>query len=260
MNCPNCGKELKENQKFCNSCGYKLNGVKKKHFPLLALIASGIMLLAALFCCLGINCYNNYALQKSLNNPDFKGQKILMQISRKHIKKNEREIILQGINEKISNIYQNSVYIKTVQYNKIVIYAPLNIKASDIEKNIISSIEFKKPLSKKGNSITWQNSGITNKDIKEISLGSSQSGEWVIEIEFNNEGAKKFADLTRSLVGQQLAIFYNGKLLSAPRVNEQILGGKAQITGGEGGFEYEEAKQIVDTLNALLNAKILDIK
>ena len=37
---------------------------------------------------------------------------------------------------------------------------------------------------------------------------------------------------------------------SAPRVNEPIAGGRAQITGGEGGFEYQEAKEMVDLLNA----------
>ena len=45
-------------------------------------------------------------------------------------------------------------------------------------------------------------------------------------------------------------IFFNDKLQSAPRVNEQMSGGRAQITGGEGGFEYAEAKEMVDLLNA----------
>ena len=69
-------------------------------------------------------------------------------------------------------------------------------------------------------------------------------------MEFNQEGAKKFAHLTRDLVGQQMAIFFNGELKSAPRVNEEITGGHAQITGGDGGFEYQEVKNMVDLLNA----------
>ena len=72
----------------------------------------------------------------------------------------------------------------------------------------------------------------------------------MVELEFNNEGAKKFSDLTKELTGKQMAIFFNGNLQSAPRVNEQISGGRAQITGGEGGFEYTEAKEMVDLLNA----------
>ena len=34
-----------------------------------------------------------------------------------------------------------------------------------------------------------------------------------------------------------MAIFFNNELQSAPMVHEQITGGRAQITGGEGGFE-----------------------
>ena len=47
-----------------------------------------------------------------------------------------------------------------------------------------------------------------------------------------------------------MAIFFNGELKSAPRVNEEITGGHAQITGGDGGFEYQEVKNMVDLLNA----------
>jgi len=72
----------------------------------------------------------------------------------------------------------------------------------------------------------------------------------LIELEFNMEGAKKFANFSKELTGKQMAIFFNNELQSAPRVNEQILGGRAQITGGDGGFEYSEAKNMVDLLNA----------
>ena len=45
-----------------------------------------------------------------------------------------------------------------------------------------------------------------------------------------------------------MAIFFNGKMQSAPRVNEQISGGRAQISGGDSGFAYQEAKTMVDWL------------
>ncbi len=47
-----------------------------------------------------------------------------------------------------------------------------------------------------------------------------------------------------------MAIFFNGELQSAPRVNEPITGGSAVITGGDNGFSYDEAKKMVDLLNA----------
>lgn len=114
-----------------------------------------------------------------------------------------------------------------------------------------AELEFKRPVQKADGTMDWESTGLTGKDLKKSLVGSNpSSGEWMVELEFNLEGAKKFSDLTRELTGKQMAIFFNNKLQSAPRVNEQITGGKAQITGGDGGFEYEEAKQMVDLLNA----------
>ena len=115
-----------------------------------------------------------------------------------------------------------------------------------------AELEFKKPngVDQNGN-IIWESTGLTGKDLKKATVGSAPgTGEWVVSMEFNSEGAKKFAQLTRQLVGQQMAIFFNGELKSDPRVNEEITGGHAQITGGQGGFEYQDVKKIVDLLNA----------
>ncbi len=115
-----------------------------------------------------------------------------------------------------------------------------------------AQLEFKRPVQgPNGEIIDWQSTGLTGKDLKKSLVGSTPTtGEWMVELEFNLEGAKKFSTLTKELTGKQMAIFFNGKMQSAPRVNEQITGGRAQITGGEGGFEYAEAKEMVDLLNA----------
>lgn len=114
-----------------------------------------------------------------------------------------------------------------------------------------AQLEFKRPITAKDGSTTWQSTGLTGKDVRKSLVGSAPAtGEWTVELEFNLEGAKKFSELTKELTGKSMAIFFNGELQSAPRVNEQISGGKAQITGGDGGFEYTEAKQMVDLLNA----------
>ena len=110
-----------------------------------------------------------------------------------------------------------------------------------------AQLEFKRPTINKNNEIVWQSTGLTGKDLRKSLVGSAPTtGEWMVELEFNSEGAKKFSDLTKELTGKQMAIFFNGELQSAPRVNEQISGGRAQITGGDGGFEHAEAKKMVD--------------
>ena len=110
-----------------------------------------------------------------------------------------------------------------------------------------AQLEFKRP---KGNG--WESTGLTGNDLRKSLVGSNPtSGEWIVELEFTTEGAKKFSDLTKELTGKEMAIFFNGQLQSAPRVNEQISGGRAQISGGgKQGFEYQEAKEMVDLLNA----------
>ncbi len=97
----------------------------------------------------------------------------------------------------------------------------------------------------------WVSTGLTGNDLKKSIVGSdSTTGEWLVMLEFNDKGTKKFANVTTELVGKPMAIFFNNELQSAPYINEPILGGKAQITGGQGGFEFKAAKEMVDLLNA----------
>lgn len=72
------------------------------------------------------------------------------------------------------------------------------------------------------------------------------SNEPIVAITFNEEGGAIFAELTRSNVGQQLAIFLDGEMLSAPRINEAIVGGTAIISGS---FTPEEARALAENLN-----------
>lgn len=114
-----------------------------------------------------------------------------------------------------------------------------------------AELEFKKSAGVDANGAEiWVPTGLTGKDLKKALVSNSRSGEWVVSLEFNIEGSKKFAKLTRELVGKQMAIFFNGKIQSAPVINEEIVGGHAQISGGEGGFKYQEVKNMVDLLNA----------
>jgi preprotein translocase subunit SecD len=96
----------------------------------------------------------------------------------------------------------------------------------------------------------WISTGLSGKDLSRALVSTSQSGEWVVDLEFNDKGTRKFGDLTTKLVGKPMAIFFNGEETSAPVIREPILGGRAQISGGENGFKYEEAKKMVDLLNA----------
>lgn len=114
-----------------------------------------------------------------------------------------------------------------------------------------AELEFKKEGKSVNGEQTWVTTGLSGKDLSKALLSTNSSnGEWVVDLEFNDAGTKKFADLTTKLVGKPMAIFFNGELQSAPVIREPIIGGNAQISGGQNGFQYEEAKKMVDLLNA----------
>ena len=114
-----------------------------------------------------------------------------------------------------------------------------------------AELEFKEAKTLKDGGVEWVSTGLTGKDLRKASVVTDSAGQWVVGLEFNNKGAQKFADLTKRLVGKPMAIFFNGELQSAPNIKDVITGGSAIISGGdEGGFKYEEAKKMVDLLNA----------
>ena len=60
------------------------------------------------------------------------------------------------------------------------------------------------------------------------------NNEPFVSLDFNPEGAKNFADLTKAHVKERLAILLDGFVHSAPVIQEPILGGQARITLGYG--------------------------
>ena len=113
-----------------------------------------------------------------------------------------------------------------------------------------ADLEFKRPVEAFNGTQSWASTGLTGKDVQKAMVSTSSGGQWVVSLEFKPSGAKKFGQLTQELVGKPMAIFFNGELTSAPVIQEPILGGNAQISGGDNGFAYEEAKKMVDLLNA----------
>ncbi len=74
-----------------------------------------------------------------------------------------------------------------------------------------------------------------------------QTGQPVINFRLDNAGARRFADITRTNVGRPFAIVLDGKVLSAPVINEPIPGGSGRITGS---FTLAEATDLAALLRA----------
>lgn len=78
-------------------------------------------------------------------------------------------------------------------------------------------------------------------------MQNSQTYQWQVSLQFDDEGKKVFEELTKNNIGKPLAIYLDGTPISAPIVQEVISGGQAQISGN---FTATEAKELVQRLNA----------
>lgn len=93
---------------------------------------------------------------------------------------------------------------------------------------------------------------VVGREVSEASAGlDTQAGNvWTVMLTFNNDGTKKFGALTQRVTGlaapqNQVAIVLDGLVVSAPRINEAIVTGNAQITGS---FTQVEASDLSNVL------------
>lgn len=93
---------------------------------------------------------------------------------------------------------------------------------------------------------------LTGTDVKNASAASIQNGttknnEFIVSLTMTEEGTTKFADATTKAYAnhESIAIYYDGKIVSAPSVNAAITDGQAQITGN---FTYDEAEKLASTI------------
>lgn len=97
---------------------------------------------------------------------------------------------------------------------------------------------------------TTTSSGLGGADLKKAAVtfdGATGSIGPQISIEFTGDGAQKFAEITKRNVGKPLAIFLDEVPVSAPTVQQEIIGGSAVISGQ---FTTEQAKTLAIQLNA----------
>ena len=95
----------------------------------------------------------------------------------------------------------------------------------------------------------YKDTGLTGKNLKNATAQYSQGqglGEPEVALQFDDEGTKLFAELTKKNLGKKIAIFLDGQLQIAPTVQAEITNGQAVITGN---YTFKEAKDIADRLN-----------
>ncbi len=94
---------------------------------------------------------------------------------------------------------------------------------------------------------------MTGKAIQSARVGTDDLGIPEVDFTLTTSGTKKFGEITGRLVGEQLAIILDGKVVSSPVIKSKIDGGRGVISGK---FTIDEAKD----LSLVLNTGALPVK
>lgn len=94
----------------------------------------------------------------------------------------------------------------------------------------------------------WKTTDLTGKQLDRAQVDFDQrTGTTQVALQFDDEGAKLFADITKRNIGKPVAIFLDGEPISVPTVQSEITAGQAVITGT---FTIPEAKLLAQRLQS----------
>lgn len=88
---------------------------------------------------------------------------------------------------------------------------------------------------------------LTGADVEKANVYYDEfNSEFIIQIDFTQSGAEKFAEATKQLIGEKISIWVDDELLSTPYVHEQITDGMAQISCN---FSFEQVQEYAAKIN-----------
>jgi preprotein translocase subunit SecD len=203
----------------------------------------------------------------SFTREDFKlgldlqgGTHLVLQGDMSRVPETDRESAIKGVQQVIErriNAYGVAEPIVQVRGNDRVIVELPGVKDTEEAKRLIgktAQLDFRE-IGPDGewkvataNGPEGPETPLTGKYFKKAEVGfEPRSNVPIILFEFNDDGARMFADVSTRLVGRPLGIFLDGQELTAPVVREPITGGRGQITGR---FTLPEARTLVIQFNA----------
>ncbi|MFA6476624.1 MAG: protein translocase subunit SecD [Candidatus Paceibacterota bacterium] len=163
----------------------------------------------------------------------------------------ERRVNVFGVSEPLVQT-ESSAMSGTVQ-NRLVVELPGVTDVKEAAKMIAATPQLEFRVLKPGvtpetaSSSDFIATGLTGRFLKRSQVSFNENSlSPSISIEFNAEGAKLFAEITKANINKPVAILLDNQIISAPNVREEIRDGKAEISGQ---FTVEEAKNLVRDLN-----------
>lgn len=223
---------------------YKMN---KKSKAILKLIV--VLVLTGAFCVLGYLNAKNIKLGLDLNG----GVSITYQTVDENPTKEQMSDTVYKLQLKAQG-YSDEAQVYQEGKNRINIDIPGATDANAILEELgePGTLEF---ADENGNVL------LTGDDVKTATAGMTNENnkkEYVIELNFTEAGARKFAEATKNNVGKRIFIIYNNDVISSPNVKEAINGGQASISPIE---SYEEANNIASTIRiGALPVKLTELR
>jgi len=99
----------------------------------------------------------------------------------------------------------------------------------------------------KGQIVVERKVQMSGKHVTHAFRSIEQSGQSIVNLEFDSEGKQQFGAITSANVGRQLAIVLDHEVRSAPTLDEPIMDGRARISGGSmSAAECEELASVLE--------------
>ena len=109
---------------------------------------------------------------------------------------------------------------------------------------------YKTPTGTTASNIILQGTDIQKATPKMTQNPTTGKTSYVVLLQLNDSGKKKFATATTKLVGQVISIWMDDTMISYPTVKEAITDGTCSIDGGSNGFTAAEASALSNKINA----------
>ncbi|MCR4717360.1 MAG: protein translocase subunit SecD [Lachnospiraceae bacterium] len=160
------------------------------------------------------------------------GVSITYQIKDSDVSETEINDTIQKIQQRVEQ-YSTESNVYKVGTNRIQVEIPGETDANKVLEELgkPGSLSFTSDAS--GEAIICTGSDIKSAEGNTVTDSTTGTREYVVQLEFTDEGTKKFGDATSELVGKPIYIFYDGAIISYPTVQEAITSGQCQIDGME---------------------------
>ena len=185
------------------------------------------------------------------------GSHLIYEVDLSQVKKNDYDLVLNGLRDVIERrvnlfgVSEPQVYVSQSgpSYRLVVELAGIKDISEAIKQIGLTPVLFFAEVitNDKNEIVDLKPTELTGRYISGAQVVFSQISQPQVDLSFNDEGAKLFADITGKNIGKPLGVVLDGNLITAPIVQEKIIGGQAQITGN---FTVQEVKQLVERFNA----------